>query len=405
MPSTPKPANADAAPGRRPLTVLQVIPSLDTGGAERAAIDIAAALAKRGDRALVASEGGRLAAELAEAGGSLVPLRAASKNPARIGLLALSLARLIREEKVDIVHARSRAPAWAARLACRRTGVPFITTFHGIYGERSAMKRRYNSVMARGDAVIANSEYTAALIRERYGTPTGRIVVIPRGIDTLRFSPDAVSEARREALRRAWGLSGGETVVLNLARLTGWKGQNVLIEAAAQPALAQRDRLVVALAGDAQGREDYRRELEESIAAHDLEGRVRIVGHCSDAPAALALSDVAVIASTEPEAFGRTAIEAASMGVPVVAAALGATAETVMAPPRCAAEERTGWLVPPADAAALADAVDAALALDPAGRQALAARARHHAAGFTTEAMQQATLAVYDRLTHPGNEG
>jgi glycosyltransferase involved in cell wall biosynthesis len=400
MPSTPKPASAAAA-ARRPLTVLQVIPSLDTGGAERAAIDIAAALAKRGDRALVVSEGGRLAAELAEAGGTLVPLRAASKNPARIGMLALSLIRLIREEKVDIVHARSRAPAWAARLACRRTGVPFVATFHGIYGERNAMKGRYNSVMARGDAVIANSEYTAGLIRERYGTPKERIVVIPRGIDASRFSPEAVDDARRQALREAWGLSGGETVVLHLARLTGWKGQKVLVEAAAHPALARRDRLVVVLAGDTQGREDYRRELEESIAAHNLQDRVRIVGHCSDAPAALSLSDVAVTASTEPEAFGRTAIEAASMGVPVVAAALGATMETVLAPPRSTAEERTGWLVPPADGAALADAIGAALVLEPAERKALAARARRHAAGFTTDAMQEATLAVYDRLAQP----
>ena len=152
------------------------------------------------------------------------------------------------------------------------------------------------------------------------------------------------------------------------------------------------------LAGDAQGRAEYRRELERSIAAHGLKGRVRIVGHCDDVPAALALADVAVIASTEPEAFGRTAIEAAAMGVPVVATALGATVETVLAPPQCAAEERTGWLVPPGDAAALAAAIGAALDLAPAERQALAARATRNATRFTREAMQEATLAVYDRL-------
>jgi glycosyltransferase involved in cell wall biosynthesis len=392
------PSRAPSAAPRRPLTVLQLIPTLETGGAERATLDIAAALVRRGDRALVASEGGRLAAELAAAGGRLIKLPVATKNPVRLALLALRLVRLIRAEKVDIVHARSRAPAWAARLACRRTGTPLVTTFHGIYGERNAIKRRYNSVMAQGDVVIANSQYTARLIMERHGTPAERIAVIPRGVDLARFSRVAVGEERRRALRRDWGLEGGERLVLNLARLTGWKGQKVLAEAAALPPLAGRDDVVVVLAGDAQGRFQYRRELEQSIATRDLTGRVRIVGHCDDAPAALALADVAVIASIEPEAFGRTAIEAAAMGVPAVATALGATVETVLAPPRCSPAKRTGWLVPPGQPAALAEAIDAALSLSPAERHALAARARENAMRFTTEAMQDATLAVYDRL-------
>ena len=405
MPSSPKPSSAASTAPGRPLTVLQVVPALDTGGAERATIDVAAALARRGDRSLVASAGGRLAAELADVGGTLVPLSVGSKGPIGIGLMALRLVRLIRREKVDIVHARSRAPAWAARLACRRTGVPLVTTFHGIYSERHAVKRRYNSVMARGDVVIANSHYTADLIKKRYGTPQQRIVVIPRGIDPARFHPAAVDAGRLEALRQAWGLTGQERLVLNLARLTAWKGQAVLIEAAALPPLALREGIVVVLAGDAQGRAQYRRALERSLAAHDLTGRVRIVGHCDDAPAALALADVAVIASSEPEAFGRTAIEAAAMGIPLVATALGATAETVMAPPRCRPEERTGWLVPPGDAAALATAIDAALGLLPAERRALAARAQRHAGRFTTQAMLEATLAVYDRLLSPNGDG
>jgi glycosyltransferase involved in cell wall biosynthesis len=252
--------------------------------------------------------------------------------------------------------------------------------------------------MARGDVVIANSHYTARLIGERYRTRGARIVVIPRGIDVARFDLAAVAEERREALRRTWGIPAGGKIVLNLARLTGWKGQAVLIEAATQPPLAGRSDITFVLAGDDQGRIQYRRELEQSIAAHDLTGRVRIVGHCDDTPAALALADVAVIASTEPEAFGRTAIEAAAMGVPVVATALGATVETVSVPPQCAAESRTGWLVPPGDAAALSAALEAALALSPAERKALAGHAREKAMRFTTEAMQDATLAVYDRL-------
>ncbi len=390
-------------PPGRPLTVLQVIPTLETGGAERTTIDIAAALVKRGDHALVASAGGRLASELTEIGATLFDVPVGAKNPYDLGLNVLRIGGLIKEFGIDVVHARSRAPAWAARLACRRAGIPFVTTFHGSYAERNALKRFYNSVMASGDVVIANSHYTADLIAQRYGAEPERIVVIQRGTDLARFSAEAVSDERRNALRREWGLEAGERIVLNLARLTGWKGQSVLIEAASLPQLSAHGDVVVVLAGDAQGRDTYRQTLERSIATHDLNGRLRIVGHCADAPAALALADVAIIASTEPEAFGRTAVEAAALGVPVVATALGATAETVLAPPACAADQRTGWLVPSGDAAALADGIHAALALSPGERQALAGRARTHAMRFSVEAMQQATLAVYDRLTGRGS--
>jgi glycosyltransferase involved in cell wall biosynthesis len=382
----------------RPRTILQIIPGLETGGAERTTIDIAAALAARGDRALVASAGGRLEGELRAAGGTLFRIDIGSKNPAAIAINALRLAWLARRERVDLLHARSRAPAWAALAACRATGLPLVTTYHGIYGERGAAKRLYNSVMARGDMVIANSAYTARLITERYGTEAARIVVIHRGTDLQRFRRESVEEPRRVALRREWGLSGAEKVVLNLARLTAWKGQKILIEAAALPPLAGHDRLVVVLAGHAQGRESYRREIEALIAARGLGGRVKIVGHCADVPAALAIADVAVIASTEPEAFGRAAVEAEAMGVPVVVTAHGAAPETVLAPPRVTAESRTGWHVPPGDPQSLAGAVAAALALGPAERQALAGRSRAHAERFSVEAMQAATLEVYHRV-------
>ncbi len=381
----------------RVLTALQLVPSLETGGAERATIDIASALVARGDRALVASEGGRLEAELARAGATLIKAPLAAKNPWRVVSNGFLLARLIRDEHVDIVHARSRAPAWSALIACRLTGTPFLTTFHGIYTETNTAKRFYNSVMARGDLVIANSRYTAGLIRERYRAPPERIVVIARGIDLERFNRDAIPDARIAALRSAWGLGAGR-VVLNIARLTAWKGQRVLIEALATPPLAGRTDLCLVLVGDDQGRADYRRGLEALVETRGLGGRVKIVGHVDDVPAALALADLAVVASTEPEAFGRTVVEAAAMGTPVVATALGATGETVLAPPAFAAAGRTGWLIPPNDPKALGEAIAAALALLPEERAALAIRARGHAGNFTTQAMQAATLAVYNRL-------
>src|SRR5215813_12578334 len=165
-------------------TILQIVPRLDTGGAELSTVEIAEALVRAGGRALVLTEpGGRLTARVTAAGGELIPFPAASKSPIRLLMNARAMTRLIRAQGIDLVHARSRAPAWSALLAARRTRVPLVTTYHGAYGEKNAAKRLYNGVMARGDVVIANSGYTANLIAARYATPRRRITVIHRGVD------------------------------------------------------------------------------------------------------------------------------------------------------------------------------------------------------------------------------
>jgi glycosyltransferase involved in cell wall biosynthesis len=381
-------------------TILQIIPALDTGGAELSTLEITEAVVRAGGRMLVLSEGGRLEGEIGRLGGELVRFPAASKNPLRLLANARAIAGLVRREGVALLHARSRAPAWSALIAARRTGVPFVTTYHGAYGESSRLKNIYNSVMARADVVIANSQFTADLIRARYGTPPERITVIHRGVDLERFDPGAIAPRRLDGLRAQWGLETGQPVVLQAARLTGWKGQHVLIEAAGQ--LAREGRLakaLVVLAGDDQGREGYRAGLEARIAESGLAGKVRLVGHCADIAAAFLLADVTVVASTEPEAFGRAATEAQAMGSPVIATDIGAPPETVLAAPRVPAGDATGWLVPPGDAAALAARIAEALALPPEERAAMRARARAHiATRFTLERMKLATLEVYDHL-------
>ena len=378
-------------------TILQLIPRLDTGGAEQATIDITAALVKAGARALVATEGGRLASEVEKRDGEIVALPVASKNPAAILWNARRIAALCRRESVDLIHARSRAPAWSGLIAARRLGLPFVTTYHGAYGGRSALKTWYNGVMARGDAVIANSWFTARLIAERHGTAAARIVVVPRGVDLARFDPVAIASGRMAALRSRWGVAPERPVILHAARLTGWKGQRVLIEAARL--LARDGRLgeaVVVLAGDAQGRNGYAEELRTLISYLGLGGRVVLAGHCEDMPAAFLTAAVSVIASTEPEAFGRVSAESLAVGTPVVATNIGAPPETLAAAP---SGQRLGWLVPPGDAAALAAALAEALALPLAARARLAAAARAHvAASFGLPVMQAQTLAVYDRL-------
>jgi len=386
---------ADQAP-----TILQIVPRLDTGGAELSTIEIVDALVRAGAQALVATEGGRMAERITALGGELIVMPLESKNPATILANGRRLARLVRARSVSLLHARSRAPAWSAFMAARSTRVPFVTTYHGAYGERGRLKRLYNSVMARGDVVIANSRYTADLIGRRYGALAGTPWIIPRGVDIARFSPVAIDEERRARLRATWGVRPDQRVILHAARLTTWKGQQSVIDAVAR--LNAEGRLgdaVLILAGDAQGREDYANGLRRRAAEQGIADCVRLVGHVEDIAAAFAVAHVTVVASIEPEAFGRAAAEALAVGCPTITTNIGAPPEIVLSPPEVPAKEAAGWHVPPNDAQALAAAIAEALAMPETEREAMSTRAiASIAARFTVAAMQRQTLAAYDSL-------
>ncbi|OJU12259.1 MAG: glycosyl transferase, partial [Caulobacterales bacterium 68-7] len=322
------------------FTLLQVTPELETGGAEQTTLDVAHAVIAAGGRALVAARGGRMVARLEADGGRLAQMPVQSKNPLVMLGNAARLTDLIRKEGVDLVHARSRAPAFSALWAAQAAKVPFIATYHGVYNAKSGLKRWYNAVMTRGDLVIANSEFTRDHVIAEHGIAPEKVVAIPRGIDLRRFEPGMVAPARVEALRTAWNVDPSERrmKVLLAGRLTRWKGQALLIEAAARLQIeGLGDKILFLLAGDDQGRTEYRAELEAAIRAAGLQDTVRLVGHCDDMPAAYLLADLAVAPSLEPEAFGRTAVEPQVMGRPVIAAAHGATRETVV-------PGETGWL-------------------------------------------------------------
>lgn len=375
----------DGHPGQdrnRPV-VLQVLPALGGGGVERGTVEIAQAIVRAGGTALVASAGGRMAALVEQAGGHNVALPLDTKNPWAIWRNAALLEGVIARGGVQIVHARSRAPAWSAWLAARRAGVHFVTTYHGAYGEGFG-KRRYNAVMARGERVIAISRFIAGLVMQRHQVDPGRIRVIHRGVDPAVFDPAAVSYDRIARLADGWRLPEDRPLVMLPGRLTEWKGQGVLIEALARMA---RPGAVGVLVGADQGRHRYARDLAAQAARLGVD--VRLVGDCDDMPAALALADVVVNASTRPEAFGRVVIEAQSMARPVIASDHGGAVETVR-------HGDTGWRVPPGDPAALASALDHVLAMTPERAAALGARARASVrAHYTTAAMQDATLEVY----------
>ncbi|TNE59619.1 MAG: glycosyltransferase [Alphaproteobacteria bacterium] len=373
--------------------VLQVIPELETGGAERTTIDVAAALVSAGGRALVASQGGRLEGELSAAGASLYRMPAASKNPLTLIINMLRLIKIIRKEQVQIVHARSRAPAWSALWAARLTGRHFVTTYHGTYNAKGRAKRFYNSVMARGDVVIANSDFIARLVAQTYPQAEKRLRVIHRGSDITWLDPYEVSDARKEKLRTEWQLPDSSLPLVFLpGRMTWWKGQEVMIDAVQILKDRGQTDFVCVMVGDAQGRDDYVGGLKKSIRMKGLSDRVRLAGHCADMPAGLALADLVVSASIEPEAFGRIAVEAQAMGKPIIATDHGGSAETVLLGEGVA----TGWRVTPGDAAALADALEEALAAGPEVWQEMGRRGRANAeANFSVKQMCRKTIDVY----------
>jgi glycosyltransferase involved in cell wall biosynthesis len=340
----------------------------------------------------VATRGGRLAPELKDAGGELIRMRVDSKNPRTIWTNAAELVRVIRERGVALVHARSRAPAWSALLASRRCGVPFVTTYHGIYEAKTPWKRWYNSVMAKGDVVIANSEWTAEHVRTNHRAK--RLITIPRGIDLDYFNPDHVAPERVAAMRERWRLRPYQRLVFLPGRLSRWKGQHIML--AALDRLQKSDRLPrdmrVIIAGDAPRRDLFREELKDLIARYDLHGTASVEDHVADMAAAYRAADVVVSTSIAPEGFGRVPPEAAAMMKPVIATNHGGARETVL-------NGVSGYLIIPGNVTSLCEALEDVLAKPVAERAIMGEKGREHVLrNFSLERMCAETLAVYREL-------
>jgi glycosyltransferase involved in cell wall biosynthesis len=376
-------------PDGRPITVLQVLPRLVVGGAERGAVDVAAAIQRAGGLAIVASQGGPMVHELERSHAKHIKLPLAPKNPFTIWRNAARLARVIRKHKVDIVHARSRAPAWSALWAARRTGARFMTTFHDTYSAETAWKRRYNAVMAKGQRVIAISEFVADHIRELYALGDSAIRIIPRGVDLSRFDPARVPAERKIKLIHDWNLPDDRPIILMPARLSRKKGHLVLVEALAK--LGRKD-ICCLMVGDDGRKTTYRENLIAMIHECGLDEVVRLLPQTQDMPAAYSLAAVVVAPSIKAEGFGRVPVEAQAMGRPVIASDVGGFRETII-------NGLTGLLVPPGDSQRLSVALGSALDLGAEDRDALAAEAMANIQDkFTRERMCAATLDVYREL-------
>ena len=379
--------------------VLQVIPRLKEGGVEESTIALARFLKKPVGKVQfvphVAAAKGPRTAELKALGVKVHTLPLASKNPLVWWWVSRRLAEIIKAEGITLVHARSRACAWPARWAAYKTGVPFITTFHGMYGlSGGVLKRFYNSVMTKGNVTIANSLFTAQHIFDNYKIASDKIIVAPRGFNTQAFNPTRITPKAREKILQELSVPAGVPLLLMVGRLTSWKGQHVLLEALS---LMPHRRFVVAFAGGPEGKGTYAADLKGFAKRLGIEDQVRWLGSRPDIPRLLAVSTLAFSCSTRPEAFGRVAVESMAMGVPIIASGHGGSVETII-------PGQTGWLVEVGQGSAksgeiapqaLADVIAKALRNKPK-LATMGQNARAHVLASYTEArMCRAEVAAY----------
>lgn len=394
-----------SAPGRnvvtplRPLTVLVVVPTLQAGAAEMGAVDLVRILTAAGHRAIVMTRGGRLETRVTDAGGELIHVDVASKNPAIMARNAAAIARIVRERKCDIIHALGRAPAWSAYIASKLTRAPFVTSWYKGFREQNALKRFYNSVMARGDRIVTVSDQLAEMISERYRVPAERIDVVPASVDLALFDPARMSADRLDAMRRTFGVTPADKVVLVVGRMLRRKGHHVAVRAARRLKDMGVKDFVFVFVGENEGNSRYTGEIWDQVLANDLAEVVRLIGPVDDMPAAYAAASVVVSAAIQAEGLQRMILEAQAMERPVIVSDLGAGPEAVLAPPAVPEDRMTGLRFSAGDDGALAAALIRLFSMPQAQQAAIGVRGRQWVVGhFNQPAVTDLTLELYSGL-------
>ena len=375
-------------------TIMQIAPPASAGSEQRATLAVAEALVEAGARALVVSDPGALASEAQAIGALHIPFPASTGNPLAMMINTRRLASILAAERVDLVHARSRSAAWVALGACRKLKRALVTSISGD-GPSTRPRTGFESAVADGDLVIAASRYAAERAGDAFPAARTRLRIVRPGLDVARLWPDAVSRPRVAKVRESWGVAPHERVVLAPGRIAPERGQALVIEAAALIAGRGLEDVRFVLAGEAQ-KASFGRELDALATARGVKGALARVGAEADRPAAFVGASVVVFPAREAEGVTRAVIEAAAAGALVVVADVGAAGEIVAAPPYAPPEQRSGWLVAPGDAGALAEAITAALTLGASAREAIRRRSRERiAAGFSLARMTRDTLGVY----------
>ena len=371
--------------------IVQILPALNRGGVERGTVEVADAIVKNGWKSVVISNGGLLTSQLKRVGATVYEVPVHRKNPFLWGSARRQIKRILQQEGADIVHVRSRAPAWIALPAANSLGIATVSTVHSKFAPANIFKKIYNGKMLKADRVIAISHFVKNEIFTHYGKSgvAEKLSVIHRGVDLGMFDPKAVNQQRIIAEVDRLGLPDDKSIIMLPARATSWKGHEILIQALAQ--LSDKDAILMLL-GIEDGPPAYAEKLRTMAVRYGLGGRVRIGAGSRDMPAALMLADVVAMPSIKPEPFGRVAIEALAMGRPVVAFRHGGAVESID-------EGRTGWLADPLSVDSLAEALQTALSLTPRKRRALAKDARQQMTDqFSKDMMCERTLAVYKSL-------
>jgi glycosyltransferase involved in cell wall biosynthesis len=381
--------------------VMQILPSLQSGGVERGTIDVAKALKKADFEPIVVSSGGILTYQLKEAKIKHIELPVKSKNPLTIFLNINRLVKIIRENHVDIIHVRSRAPMWSAYFACKKTATKLVSTIHGTYSLKLLrwkvfpLKRIYNSMMLNADRIIVVSAFIKDYLLKNYQTKKPdfleKITIIQRGADIEYFNSEKVSKNRLIDLSKNWNLPEDKKIILMPARFTAWKGHEFLIEALAK---VSHDFFCVMIGSD-HGHKSFRKRLESKIIKENLGGKVKIIGLCKDMSAAYALSHLVVCPSIKPEAFGRIAIEAQAAGKIIIATKIGGSLETVI-------DEKSGFLVEVGDVENFARLIDRVLEMPKSESDTIAKAGRKNIEeNFSNEKMCNDTIKLYrETLKH-----
>ena len=378
------------------LNVLQVIPKLGYGGAETGCYDIAHFLSENDCGSFLATSGGELIKFIKKDKVRLIRLPVHSKNPILILFNTLVLVIYIFLFKINIIHARSRAPAWSCYFASLITRRSFVTTFHGTYNFKSNIKKFYNSIMLRAKLTIAGSNFIFSHINENYGeylSKEKKLRVIFRGINVDYFNPKNISVLKQEKLKQEWDLSSNKFTILLPGRLTYWKGQEKFIESL--NILIEDYNITnfqAVILGSDQGRKVYSKKLINLVQRYRLNKKIKFIQHCKEMPLAYSLADVVVSASIEPEAFGRVSVEAQAMGKPIIASNIGGSKETII-------NKKTGFLYKHDDPRELAKILNTVIQLSVDDLKFMGNEGRKNVTKkFDVETMCQSNLKEYKRL-------
>ena len=376
--------------------ILQIIPSMEIGGAERTVLEITAFLKNTNYTSLVLTSGGKLIKDLEKLNIEVVRYPIDKKNPLLIIKNIIELKKLFIEKNIDLIHVRSRAPAWSAIFAARSLKIPIVTTWHGHVSNSSWFKKKYNSIMHKGNALIANSNYTAENINKIYKIDKDKIDIIPRGVNTENFKASNFSDEEKINIKKEWKVFDQNKIILLLpARLTRWKGHEVVIKAIGLLKNEEFFKNIVCLfAGNQKGSERYIQNLKETIASLSLDDKIKLIGQVENMPLAYQASNIILSPSIQPEPFGRIPIEAQASGKIIISSNAGAVKETIKS-----GQDSTGFKVKPNNSEELAHQIKLVIKMKDEDLQEIKKRAILNVKNnFSLETMCKKTLEVYNRL-------